>query len=486
MKPSALTIAGFDPSGGAGIQADLHVFSALGVAGFSVSTALTVQNSRGVQAVHPVDAKIIGAQMEALFSDAPIGAVKIGMLAGAAQVREVVRSLERFRPPHVVLDPVLASTGGFPLLDAPGRNALLRELLPLCGLITPNLPEAAALTGFEVGGEAAMGAAGKELLRLGARAVLIKGGHLSGRPTDVLFQSGVAPVVYAGARVATPHSHGTGCLLSSATASGLALGLHLEESIRRAKKLVGRALESPVVAGRGRGYPVVAPAAEEVSAHARRLARLKGLYVLTDSSLRPGLAPEELIRAALDGGANVVQLREKRLATPGLVRVAKRLQRVVRARGALFIVNDRVDVALASDADGVHLGPDDMSPADARRILGVGRLIGVSVGTVAEARVALPHASYLGVGAIFGSTTKADAGSPVGVRRLKEIGQACPEVPLVAIGGINESNIGAIARAGAAAAAVVSAIVCAADIPQAARRLAAGFGSAVSAASGDD
>lgn len=478
MTPSVLTIAGFDPSGGAGIQADLRVFAALKTAGLSVSTALTVQNSRGVQAAHPVASDVLGAQLEALFSDAPIGAVKIGMLAGAGQVRAVVRAIARFRPPHVVLDTVLASTGGFPLLDAPGRSALIRELLPLCSVIMPNLPEAAALTGLKVAGETDMAAAGAKLLRLGARAVLIKGGHLAGRPTDVLFRAGKAPTVYAGARVATRHSHGTGCLLSSATASYLALGRGLEDSIRRAKEEVGRALETPVIAGRGRGYPGIAPVADADIFHARRLARLNGLYVVTDSTLCPGRGPEELVRAALAGGAAVVQLRDKRLETPDLVRLAKRLNRIARAHRALFIVNDRVDVALAADADGVHLGPDDMLPADARRILGAERLIGVSVAGIDEARRAGPHASYFGVGAIFGSKTKPDAGPPVGLGRLRAIGRACPDRPLVAIGGIHAGNIADVARAGAAAAAVVSAVACASDARQAARRLAAGFRSA--------
>lgn len=160
------------------------------------------------------------------------------------------------------------------------------------------------------------------------------------------------------------------------------------------------------------------------------------------------------------------------------MRLAKRLNRIAHAGGALFIVNDRVDVALASGTDGVHLGPADMPPADARRILGAGRLIGVSVGTVREARLAAPHASYFGVGAIFGSKTKTDAGPAVGLRRLREIGQACPGRPLVAIGGIDAGDIGDVARAGTAAAAVVSAIAGAGDMTRAARRLAAGFASA--------
>ena len=142
LMPVALTIAGSDPSGGAGIQADLRTFAALGVVGLSVITALTVQNSRGVQSVHPVAPDMLAAQLNAILEDTRPDAVKIGMLGGAAQVRVVADALRRFRPPNVVLDPVLASTGGVPLLDEEGRRLLLTELLPLCDLVTPNLDEA--------------------------------------------------------------------------------------------------------------------------------------------------------------------------------------------------------------------------------------------------------------------------------------------------------------------------------------------------------
>lgn len=469
MTPSVLTVAGFDPSGGAGVQADLRVFASLGAAGLSVATALTVQDTRGVRAVHPVDAAVIDAQLDGLFADASIAAVKIGMLGGAAQARSVARALNLHKPMRVILDPVLASTGGFSLLDVPGREVLLHELLPLCDLVTPNLSEAAALTGLSVCDESSMTQAGEKLLRAGAKAVLIKGGHLSDAPTDVLFRPGKPPLAFAGARVATAHTHGTGCLLSSAIAAFLALGRDLEDSVREAKELVARALKTPVVAGSGRGYPGVA------SAHARRLGRLEGLYVLTDPSPLPGRDPETLVRAALAGGARVIQLRDKTLSTPDLVRLAIKLNGIAREHDALFIINDRVDVVLASDADGVHLGPDDMLPEDARRLLGADRLIGVSAGTVEEARRAAPHASYLGVGAIFATATKSDAGAPVGLGRLREIAAARPGVPLVAIGGIDESNIADALRAGAAAAAVVSAVSRAADMKEAAKRLADGF-----------
>ena len=171
----------------------------------------------------------------------------------------------------------------------------------------------------------------------------------------------------------------------------------------------------------------------------------------------------------------MVQLRDKQLLTPQLVALVQRLGTSARQANALFIVNDRVDVALASGADGVHLGPDDMAPVDARILLGPDKLVGVSVATVEEARAAAPYASYFGVGAIFGSQTKLDAGEPIGVGRIREIKAAFPDIPVVAIGGINADNIAAVAQAGADAAAVVSAVAAAPDMEAATRELVARF-----------
>jgi len=420
MRPAALTIAGFDPSGGAGVQADLRVFHALGLAGWSVATAITIQNTQGVHGVHLIDADTLHKQLEAVFSDArTLGAVKIGMLGGAAQARAVADALRTWKPRNVVLDPVLASTGGVPLLDDP---AALDELIPLCDLVTPNAHE-----------------------QVTARTLLLKGGHAIGDPDDKLFVDGKLVRTYHGTRIETPHTHGTGCALSAAIAGHLALGVPLEEAIARAKEMVVAGLHHPIVTGEGRGYPDVRA--------------ISGIYVLTD----PRRDATETIRAALDGGARVVQLREKSLPTPRLIELARALNELAHEHGALFIVNDRVDVALAAGADGVHLGPDDMHPRDARALLG-DRIVGVSVSTVEEAAPLAPFASYFGVGAIYGSATKLDAGDAVGPSRITEIREAFPHIPIVAIGGITRENLGAVARAGADAAAVVSAVVCEEDM----------------------
>lgn len=462
MNKIVLTIAGTDPSGGAGIQSDLRTFAALGVVGVSVITALTVQNSQGVQSVHPVDADLVAAQLNALLEDAQVDAVKIGMLGGAAQMRVVADALRRFRPPNVVLDPVLASTGGVPLLDDAGRRALLEELLPLCDLVTPNLSEAEALG------------------TLHAPAVLIKGGHLSGDPVDRLTFADGSVVEFPGRRIDTPHTHGTGCLLSSTIAALLARGTELPEAVGQAKSMLTAALREPVMVGQGRGYPELKIGVQYLRNSVRpknqQLALLRtGLYFVTDPDLRSDRSLEEQVQAALAGGAKIVQLRDKHLSTPKLIALAKRLNQLARAANALFIINDRVDVALASEADGMHLGPDDMRPEDARRLLGREKLIGVSGSTVEEAEQAAPYASYLGVGAIFGSQTKNDAGEPVGVERIREIKSAFPHLPLVAIGGINADNIAEVAAAGADAAAVVSAVVCALDMEAATRELVQKF-----------
>lgn len=468
---SVLTIAGSDPSGGAGIQADLRAFEAHGIAGLSVVTALTAQNTCGVEAVDVVDAGIVRRQLETLLDDIRPDAVKIGMLGSAAQVEAVADILERYAPANIVLDPVLASTGGFPFLDDAGVEALIRRLLPLATVVTPNLIEAQALTG-------ATEAAAEKLIALGARAVLIKGGHREGRPVDVLTIASIIPVPsllgargleFDGERIDTPHTHGTGCLLASSIAANLAQGVTLVEAVARAKRAVRTALENPIVIGQGRGYPSTG---RSISGPRPSIS---GLYVLTDPDLRPDRSPVEMVAAALAGGARIIQLRDKIGSTPALIDLARRLCAMCHRAGALFFVNDRIDIALASGADGVHLGPDDMAPADARRLAGPGLLIGVSVSTVEEASPIAPYADYLGVGAIYGSSTKLDAGEPVGVGRIRQIKAAFPTLPVVAIGGIGPSNIADVIDAGANSVAVISAVLCADDMQTATRSLANAF-----------
>jgi len=243
MTPIALTIAGSDSSGGAGIQADLKTFAALGVYGASVITALTAQNTSGVTGIHQVPAEFVTAQIDAVFSDLAVGAVKIGMVAQPASIDAIVAGLTRWSPKHVVLDPVMVATSGDRLLAAEAVEALRSKLIPLAAVITPNLPEAAALLDEPVAtSEAAVENQGKRLLAMGCRAVLIKGGHGQGaESTDYLIDAN-GTIVLAASRVATKNTHGTGCSLSSAIAAGLAKGEGMEAAIRNAKAWISAAI----------------------------------------------------------------------------------------------------------------------------------------------------------------------------------------------------------------------------------------------------
>jgi hydroxymethylpyrimidine/phosphomethylpyrimidine kinase len=242
--PIALTIAGSDSGGGAGIQADLKTFAALGVYGASVLTALTAQNTTGVFAVHEVPTEFIAAQMEAVFSDLHVGAVKIGMLASAAAIAAVGVGLRRHRAPNVVLDTVMTASAGGKLLHDDAVDAL-RALIAQVRLVTPNLPEAAALTGTtQARDEDEMYAQAQKLLTLGAGAVLIKGGHGSGSESVDILVEGASRTRFAVPRVKTRNTHGTGCTLASAIAAGLAKNLSLADAVRQAKAFVTAALQA--------------------------------------------------------------------------------------------------------------------------------------------------------------------------------------------------------------------------------------------------
>jgi hydroxymethylpyrimidine/phosphomethylpyrimidine kinase len=253
--PIALTIAGSDSSGGAGIQADLKTFAALGVYGASVITALTAQNTAGVSAIHQVPPEFVTAQMDAVFSDLSIGAVKIGMVAQAGTIEAIEAGLTRWSPKHVILDPVMVASSGDRLLAAEAVAALRSKLIPRASLITPNLPEAAALLDEPIAeGEAAIESQGKRLLELGCSAVLIKGGHGQGAESIDYLITAKAIVALAAPRIATKNTHGTGCSLSSAIAAGLAKREEMEMAVRNAKAWVSAAIAAADRLGVGQGH----------------------------------------------------------------------------------------------------------------------------------------------------------------------------------------------------------------------------------------
>lgn len=239
--PSALTIAGADPSGGAGIQADLATFAAHRVHGFSVLTALIAQSSAAVERVAEVAPSMVRAQIECVVAETMPRAVKIGALGNAAIVRAVAHAIAEFRIPPPVVDPVLVASAGGRLIDLGGTRAIRRFLIPLATILTPNLAEAEALTGIRCDSGEAIRRAAREFVAMGARAVVIKGGHRAGPPID-LFYDGRRFVELSGARIARGDVHGTGCVFSAAIAASLARGMELLGAVRAAKRYVTAAI----------------------------------------------------------------------------------------------------------------------------------------------------------------------------------------------------------------------------------------------------
>jgi hydroxymethylpyrimidine/phosphomethylpyrimidine kinase len=251
--PIALTVAGSDSGGGAGIQADLKTFEAFGCFGTSVVTAITAQNTLGVTAVHAVPTGIVAAQIDALAADLPPAAVKTGMLASTELVETVAAGVERHRFGPIVIDPVMVATSGDRLLDEGAERAIVELLLPRAALVTPNLPEAAILAGREIEGVDGMEEAARAIADLGASAVLLKGGHLGGGVlVDLLWHDGRVHR-WERPRLETRHTHGTGCTLSSAIAAGLAHGRPLPDAVGAALAYVRRAIEAAPGLGAGHG-----------------------------------------------------------------------------------------------------------------------------------------------------------------------------------------------------------------------------------------
>lgn len=251
MIPTALTIAGSDPSGGAGIQADLKTFHQHKVYGMAVITLLTVQNTRGVQAIYRMKPRQVMRQLEAVLADIPPQAAKTGALGDEAILRAVARASREFRFPLVV-DPVMVSKHGVSLLKPSAVRVFIRELLPYATLVTPNLCEAAVLSGIKVCDLESMTRAARIISEFGPRAVLIKGGHLKGDATDVFFQDGRVRLLKS-PRIRTRHTHGTGCTYSAAITAELARGRSLWTAVACAKKFITRAIRTAPGLGKGFG-----------------------------------------------------------------------------------------------------------------------------------------------------------------------------------------------------------------------------------------
>lgn len=253
--PTVLSIAGSDSSGGAGIQADLKTFSALGVYGMTAITAITAQNTLGVTAIEGISPAMVKAQIEAVFSDITPNAVKIGMLFSKEIIIEVTESLKRNKPKHIVLDPVMISTSGSRLISEEAVEVLIKQLIPIATIITPNRYEAELISGISINSVADVEAVASAILEMGVPAVLIKGGHFDSETmTDYLYIKGEKPITLDARMIVSKNTHGTGCTLSSAIASYLALGLPLKHAVNKAKAYLTDALLSGSMNSIGHGH----------------------------------------------------------------------------------------------------------------------------------------------------------------------------------------------------------------------------------------
>ncbi|KAL8520085.1 hypothetical protein ACS0TY_010860 [Phlomoides rotata] len=464
--PHVLTVAGSDSGAGAGIQADLKACSARGVYCSTVITAVTAQNTVGVQGVNVVAEDFVREQLKSVLSDMQPDVVKTGMLPTPGIVKVLCQSLKQFQVRALVVDPVMVSTSGDVLAPPLILASLRDELLPLADVVTPNLREASALLGrVPLETVADMRSAAKLIHDIGPRNVLVKGGDLpaSSDAVDVLFD-GKEFYEFRSTRIKTSNTHGTGCTLASSIAAELAKGSSVYSAIKIAKRYVESALDysKDILIGGGHQGPF------------DHLMKLKNvavkpfdpknllLYAVTDSRMnkRWGRSMSDAVKAAIEGGATIIQLREKDTDTGDFLEAAKTCLDICRRHGVHLLINDRIDVAIACDADGVHIGQSDMPAHIARDLLGPDKIIGVSCKTPEHAEKAwMDGADYIGCGGVYPTNTK-ENNVRVGLEGLRSVCEAS-KLPVVGIGGIGISNVNSVMELGVPSlkgVAVVSAL----------------------------
>ncbi|KAL6515191.1 beta ketoadipyl CoA thiolase, th1 [Orobanche hederae] len=459
--PHVLTVAGSDSGAGAGIQADLKACAARGVYCSTVITAVTAQNTVGVQGINVVAEDFVRAQLKSVFSDMHPDVVKTGMLPSSGIVKVLCQSLKEFQVTALVVDPVMVSTSG-DVLAGPLILASLREdLLPLADIVTPNLREASVLLGCAALHTVAdMRSAAKSIHDIGPREaqrnVLVKGGDLpaSSDAVDVLFD-GKEFYEFHSTRIRTSNTHGTGCTLASSIAAELARGSSVLSAVKIAKRYVESALDysKDILIGGGCQGPFdhllklknnALPCARQPFDSSDLL-----LYAVTDSRMNKkwGRSMSDAVKAAVEGGATIVQLREKDTDTRDFLETSKACLEICRSHSIPFLINDRIDIALACDADGVHIGQSDMPARVARSLLGPDKIIGVSCRTQQQAEKAwVEGADYIGCGGVYPTNTK-ENNITVGLDGLKTV-CLTSKLPVVAIGGIGFSNVKSVVELG--------------------------------------
>ncbi len=467
-KAVVWTMAGSDSGGGAGIQADLHVMQGMGVHGCSVITAVTAQNTHAVKEIHWVPAAHVAAQIQALREDLAPQAIKLGMLGDVAAVAVISDFLKQYSG-KVVLDPVMIAGCGDHLFadDVADRIALLQHIFPVVDVITPNLQEAARLVGFALTSHQAIAQAATQLLAMGSKSVLIKGGHVADEQwSQDYWTNGTEAFWLASPRIASAGFHGAGCTLSSAIASALGLGYGLKEALVIGKMVVNRGLRLAAKQGAGLmpvahgGWPEAAEDFPQVAVHPLQdtavhfpsCDRNLGLYPLVDRSA--------WLETLLPLGVKTIQLRIKDLTESELAAEIKRAVFLSKQfLGVRLFINDHWELAIKYGAYGVHLGQTDLSAEAITKIRQAGLRLGVSTHNYYELAIAQAlHPSYIAVGPIFATSSKQFSDAPLGIETLQRW-RKLVRWPLVAIGGIGREQVPELLAAGADGVAVIAAIV---------------------------
>ena len=481
-KAIVWSLAGSDSGAGAGLQADIKTAQSLGATMLSVVTAVTAQNSLGVFACQPVADEVLKAQLQALNSDMPANVIKIGMLASQSQVQlvaEFIRQLKQQRQVFVVCDPVLKASTGHQLAVEDLVGSLLVHLLPVVDLLTPNLQELNRLTDMPVEQPLQVQQAAEALLVTDCQAVLVKGGHSSDPDycADSYFskqhnsQSNSHRFKVVSKRIQTLHSHGSGCCLSSAIASCIALGYPLEDSLMVAKAYINQGLDRAEAIGQGagpvshHGWPTKAeyfPRIEQIQGEQSSELEFAscpkhlGLYPVVDSL--------EWIEKLLEAGVKTLQLRIKDKQDSEVEADIQKAITLARDYQARLFINDYWQLAIKHQAYGVHLGQEDMQRADLQAIADAGLRLGLSThGYYELQRARQLNPSYIALGHIFPTKTKDMPSRPQGLDNLAAYVALCPDISTVAIGGINLERAKQVAKTGVGSIAVVTAITEAAD-----------------------
>ncbi|XVE66928.1 hypothetical protein DITRI_Ditri08aG0119300 [Diplodiscus trichospermus] len=448
--PHVLTVAGSDSGGGAGIQADLKACAARRVYCSTVITAITAQNTAGVQGVSIVPEDFVAEQLKSVLSDMQVDVVKTGMLPSVDIVKILCKTLREFPVPALVVDPVMVSTSGDVLAGPSILSVFREEFLPMADIITPNLKEASALLDSkQLETVDDMRTAARLLHNMGPKNVLVKGGDLPGSSdaVDILYNGHNFYELHS-PRIKTRNTHGTGCSLASCIAAELAKGYPMLSAVKVAKRFIESALDysKDIVIGNGPQGPF--DHLLRLKSHSQDCRRQQAfnpsdlfLHAVTDSGMNKkwGRSIVDAVKAAIEGGATILQLREKDAETKDFLESAIACLNICRSHGVPLLINDRIDVALACDADGVHVGQSDIPARVARTLLGPEKIIGVSCKTPEQAQQAwLDGADYIGCGGVFPTNTK-ENNITIGLDGLKTVCMAS-KLPVVAIGGIGLSN----------------------------------------------